>query len=125
MQLRVLAAALAVALGLACHPGPIVDTGPKPPDTGGTIAGIVRASGSNSPLSGRKVTVTNVATGRRYEVSTATNGGYTVQVPEGTYRIEVELRSHETLASAPEQTHVNRSDLDAGRDFAIALGSQP
>jgi len=33
MELRVMAAALAVALGLACHPGPIEDTGPKPPDT--------------------------------------------------------------------------------------------
>ena len=125
MQLRVMAAALAVALGLACHPGPIVDTGPKPPDTGGTISGIVRASAGNTPLSGRKVTVTNVATGRRYEVSTATNGGYTVQVPKGTYRIEVELRSHETLASAPAQTEVNRGDLDAGRDFAVALDAQP
>jgi hypothetical protein len=120
-----MAAALAVALGLACHPGPIVDTGPKPPATGGTISGIVRASAGNTPLSGRKVTVTDVATGRRYEVSTATNGGYTVKVPEGTYRLEVELRSNERLASAPEQTEVNRGDLDAGRDFAVAVNSQP
>ena len=125
MQLRVMAAALAVALGVACHPGPIVDTGQKPTDIGGTIAGIVGASGGNTPLSGRKVTVTNVATGRRYEVSTATNGGYTVKVPEGNYRIEVELRTHETLASAPAQTQVNRGDLDAGRDFAVALDAQP
>ncbi|HEV8319645.1 MAG TPA: carboxypeptidase-like regulatory domain-containing protein [Vicinamibacterales bacterium] len=125
MQLRVMAAALTVALGLACHPGPIVDTGPKPPATGGTISGIVRASGSNAPLSGRKVTVTDIATGRQYEVSTATNGGYTIKVPEGTYRLEVELRSNETLASRPEQTRVNQGDLDAERNFAISVNAQP
>ena len=124
MQLRVIAAALTIASSLACHPGPIVDTGPKPPPAGGTISGIVRASAGNTPLSGRKVTVTNVTTGRRYEVSTSTNGGYTVKVDEGTYRLEVELRPNETLASAPGETEVNRGDLDSNRDFAVSVNAQ-
>jgi hypothetical protein len=124
MQLRVMATALAIAFGLACHPGPIIDTGPQPPPPGGTISGIVRASAGSMPLSGRKVTVTNVTTGRRYEVSTATNGGYTVKVEEGTYRLEVELRANETLASAPRDTEVNRGDLDSDRDFSVSVNAQ-
>jgi|SRR5262245_4909224 len=120
-----LAVALTVALGVACHPGPIVDPGPKPADTGGTISGIVRTSGGSAPLPGRKVTVTNVATGQRYEVSTATNGGYTIQVPEGKYRLEVELRPSERLVSQPGETRVNRSDLDARRDFVVTVNAQP
>ena len=56
---------------------------------------------------------------------TATNGGYTVQVPEGKYRLEVELRPNETLASAPAETEVNRGDLDSGRDFAVSVNAQP
>jgi hypothetical protein len=120
-----MAVSLAAALGLACHPGPIVDTGPKPPDTGGTISGIVRVADGGTPLSGRKVTVTDVATGRRYETSTATNGGYTLKVAQGTYRLEVELRPNERLASGPEQTEVNRGDLDADRNFAVSVNAQP
>jgi len=46
-------------------------------------------------------------------------------VAKACYRIEVELRSQETLATAPAQTEVNRGDLDAGRDFAVALDAQP
>src|SRR5262249_35096644 len=125
-----LAVALTVALGVACHPGPIVDPGPKPADTGGTISGIVRTSGGSAPLPGRKVTVTTVATGHRYEVPTATHGRatehwYRIQVPEGKYRLEVELRPSERLVSQPGETRVNRSDLDARRDFVVTVNAQP
>jgi hypothetical protein len=70
---------------------------------------------------GRKVTAAEATTGARYDTTTATNGGYTVQVPEGTYRIEVELRPGETLVKQPEPTHVNNSDLDPGRNFVITV----
>lgn len=98
---------------------PIVDTGTKPAGVGGTIAGIVRAEGSGTPLSGRKVTAIDVASGRRYETSTATNGGYTIKLPVGKYRMEVELRAAESLAEEPGETEINTSDLDAGRDFVV------
>ena len=57
----------------------------------------------------------------RHDTTTATNGGYTIQVPEGTYRFEIELRAGETLAKQPEQTHINNSDLDSSRDFIITV----
>jgi hypothetical protein len=102
-----------------CHPGPVIGTGPKPPAVGGTIAGIVSTDG-NAAVPGRKVTAVNTATGARYDVTTATNGGYTLKVPEGTYRLELELRPGETIAKHPEETRINRSDLDPKRDFVIS-----
>ena len=117
---------LAVVLTLfslaACHPGPVIDTGPKPPAVGGTIAGIVSSEG-NAPLEGRKVTATETTSGARYDATTASNGGYTIKVPRGTYRLEVELKSGERVVKEPDQTRIDTSDLDTKRDFVIAGGS--
>jgi hypothetical protein len=107
---------LALAAG-ACHPGPVIDTGPDQPASG-TIAGIVSTE-TKAPVAGRKVTAINTQTGATFEATTATNGGYTIQVPEGTYRLELELHAGESLATRPEETRVNRSDLDPQRHFVI------
>jgi hypothetical protein len=107
------------ALSAACHPGPVVNTDPN--KVGGTIAGIVKTADSSVAVPGRKVSVIDVKTGVRHDTTTGTNGGYTIQVPEGTYRFEIELRAGETLAKQPDQTHVNNSDLDASRDFVITV----
>ena len=116
--------AVLIAVVLAgCAPrGPVVDMGSKPTGVGGTIAGIVRVAGSGQPLSGRRVTAIDVKTGARFEASTATNGGYTIKVPLGRYRLEVELRSVESLTEQPAETDIDTSDLDADRDFAITVG---
>ena len=76
---------------------------------------------ANAALANRKVTATNVATGTRYDATTGINGGYTIKVPEGTYRLEVELRDGEAVAKQPDQTHINNSDLDPHRDFVITV----
>src|SRR4051812_24144344 len=97
IRLRALAGvAIIASFGLAgCHPGAVVDTSPKP-SVGGTIAGVVR-SGAN-PVIGRKVTAINVASGARFDASTGVNGGYTIQVPEGTYRLDIEVLAGESIA---------------------------
>jgi hypothetical protein len=111
-------AALSAACGSGlARPGPVVNT--HPAQVGGTIAGIVKTADAAIAVPGRKVTVIEVTTGTRYETTTAANGGYTIQVPSGTYRIEIELRPGETLAKQPEQTHVGNGDLDTTRDFVI------
>ena len=101
--------------------GSVVSTGEKPANVGGTISGIVRATADNTPLSGRKVTVTNAETGQKFEASTAVNGGYTIKVPTGHYRIDVELRSGETLSKRPDDVHITKSDVDASRDFVVTV----
>src|SRR5262252_10928864 len=98
------------ALAAACHPGPIVDSHPN--IVGGTIAGVVKTADAAIAVPGRKVSVIDVKTGERHDTTTAANGGYTIQVPEGTYRFEIELREGETLAKQPEATHVGNADLD-------------
>jgi len=113
--------ALAIVALTACHPGPKIGSGPKPPDVGGTIAGIVTTDG-NAPVVGRKVTVINTASGQRLEATTGANGGYTIKVPQGTYRIEVTLLQGEIVAKAPEETKVNESDLDPHRNIVITTG---
>ena len=103
----------------ACHPGPIINTGGN--DVGGTIAGIVSTDGRVA-LPARRVTVVNTTTGEKFEATTGTNGGYTIKVPQGTYRLEVELHEGEKLAKQPGETRVQKSDLDPQRDFVITAG---
>jgi hypothetical protein len=124
MRYAPLVLALIVGLSVACHPGPIIDTTPQR-SVGGTIAGIVTTTDSTVAVPGRKVTAIEVSSGSQYDATTGANGGYTIKVPEGTYRIEIELRAGEALAKRPDQTHVNNSDLDPGRDFVITIRPGP
>jgi hypothetical protein len=101
----------------AAH-GPVLDRGTKPENVTGTISGVVRFEGGGV-AAGRRVTAVNLATGQRIEASTATNGGYTMKVPSGKYRLEVELRDGERVTDQPEETELSPSDLDPGRDFVI------
>jgi hypothetical protein len=99
--------------------GPVLGSDERA-NVGGTISGVVRAA-SDTPLSGRKVTAVNVAIGQRLETSTATNGGYTIKVAGGHYRLEVELRDGEVVTVQPDQVHISSSDMDAGRNFVITV----
>ena len=114
---------IVVLAASSCMPrGPILDTGSKPANVGGTISGTVRTA-AGSPLTARRVTAIDLASGQRFEASTATNGGYTIKVPVGKYRLEVELRDGEALAGQPGETEINASDMDADRDFTITVRS--
>ena len=116
----VLLTGLLLLSSMACAPrGPIVDFGEKPPGVGGTIAGAVLAGDGRTPVPSRKVAAIETSSGARFEVSTATNGGYTIKVPTGTYRLEVETRPNEVVATQPDPTEVNPSDIDADRDFVL------
>jgi hypothetical protein len=108
-----------VLASVACHPGPVLT--PKL-EVGGTIAGIVSTTG-NAAVPDRKVTAVETTTGARYDATTGANGGYTIKVPEGTYRLELELRPGETVTKQPAETKINKSDLDPRRDFTIAVKS--
>jgi hypothetical protein len=119
MTLRRLALLLGVLVAGACHPGPVINTGGN--QVGGTIAGIV-STVNKAALPARKVTAINTATGDRFEATTGANGGYTIKVPQGTYRLEVELRDGETVVKHPGDTKVQSSDLDPQRHFVISGG---
>jgi len=121
MTIRSLVPMAGLLLSLGCHPNrPVLDPGPKA-DVGGSISGTVTANDGATGLGARKVTAIDTATGARFDVSTTTTGGYTVRVPKGTYRLEVELRGGERLSTQPDATEVDAGDLDAGRNFVLAV----
>ena len=118
--MRRLGLALILTSSVACHPGQPLAGGVKQP-VGGTVSGAVSAADASVAVVGRKVTLTEISTNAHYDTTTAANGGYTIQVPPGTYRIFLELRPGEALAKHPEETSIHVSDLDARRDFVVTL----
>lgn len=121
-QVRVVVLLLLALFGPSCRTGvPVVDTGPKPPTRDGTIAGHVSGDGA-TPIAGRLVRAIAVEGGQKYEATTNSAGTYTMKVPPGHYRLEVELRPGEKLSKEPGATKINASDLDPNRDFVIVPG---
>jgi Carboxypeptidase regulatory-like domain len=120
MAVRYVLLAALVALGSSgCRTGvPVVDRGSKPPTQEGTIAGHVRTDGDVAVVS-RLVRAVSVSTGQKFETSTNSAGSYTLKVPPGRYRLEVELRPGEQLSKQPGETQINPSDLDPARNFVI------
>ncbi|MBI2221129.1 MAG: carboxypeptidase regulatory-like domain-containing protein [Acidobacteria bacterium] len=107
----------------ACRRGvPVVDPGPAPPTSDGTISGRLMTPGDASRLAGRRVEVVNVATGSRRSVSSGADGGFTVKVPPGKYRLQIELRPGEAIVKAPETIDINASVLDGDIVIEIAPG---
>jgi hypothetical protein len=121
-RLRALAPLLLAIVAMACRTGvPVIDTGAKPPTRDGTIAGHVSSAGG-SAVTSRVVRAISIESGQKYETSTNNAGTYTLKVPPGRYRLEVELRAGEKLAKEPGETKINSSDLDPNRDFVIVPG---
>jgi hypothetical protein len=111
---------LFLVLSSACgarHGRPIVG-GSVVPNPTGTVSGTVTNS-AGTPLEGRRVTAIQMTTEQHYDATTAQNGGYTIKVPPGRYRLEVELRGGDQLSKQPEQRQVNVGDVDAQLDFVI------
>lgn len=110
-----------IAGAAACRQGmPVIDIGPKPPAARGTLSGTVRTVGGEAVVS-RKITITDIASGAKFDTSTAQTGGYTIQLPAGRYRMQLELRAGEVLTEQPEEVRLNESDVDASRNFVITL----
>jgi hypothetical protein len=101
----------------ARHGRPLVG-GSTVPNPTGTISGNV-TSITGTPLEGRRVSAIDMATERHYDATTSKGGGYTIQVPPGRYRLEVELRGGDQLTKQPEQTNVNIGDLDESLNFVV------
>jgi len=101
----------------ARHGRPIIG-GSTVPNPTGTLSGIVTSS-TGTPLEGRRVSAIDMSTEQHYDVTTASNGGYTIKVPPGRYRLEVELRGGDQLTKQPEQHQVNIGDVDEKLDFVI------
>lgn len=126
VPLRTASMMILAVLATACRTGvPIASSAAPPPEVHGTISGTVRGPGGTAPLVGRTVQAIAIDTGQVYETSTAAEGSYTIEVPPGRYRLEVELRDGERVVEQPEPTEVNPSDVDDDRDFVVSSGGGP
>jgi Carboxypeptidase regulatory-like domain len=105
----------------ACRRGvPVVDLGPKPPAARGTITGIVRGPDEASGMPGRIVEVVNVATGEKATATTVENGGFTIQLPKGKYRLELQLRPGEAIVKRPDIVDLGSGDIDSHIEFVVS-----
>jgi hypothetical protein len=111
--------ALAALAGAACRPGqPLIDTTPGKNTTPGTIAGNVRTN-ADDPLPGRNLHAVDTVTGQRYSAVTGVTGGFSIKVPPGKYRLELELREQETVVQQPGIIDINQSDLDTDLNIVV------
>jgi hypothetical protein len=118
-----LAAALLLAPGCSHwrHGGALAGNTDNP-QTAGTISGIVQGTSGGDPLAGRRVEAVHAGTGARYSAVTNVSGGFTIQVPPGDYRLQVELREGEVMSKDPGAIHINMSDLDA--NIVVEVGAR-
>ena len=117
----VVAGLAALLYSAACHQSkPVVDLGPKPPSARGTLTGIVRGPGPTSGMPGRTVEVVNVDTGEKHLATTVSNGGFTIQLPKGKYRLELQLHPGETIVKRPDIVDLGRGDIDSHIEFVVS-----
>jgi hypothetical protein len=112
---------LAALAAAACRPGtPIVNTDPMKATTPGTIAGSARST-AGDPLPDRRVEAVDAKTGQRWAAQTGVTGGYSIKVPPGHYRLEIQLREGETVVKEPGEIDINTGDLDPNMDVVVRV----
>ena len=110
----------AVLVLAACRAGvPVIGATPGPPAVSGTITGTISTEDGKSGIQGRKVTAVNLDTGVRRTVISSETGGYTLQVPPGKYRMEVELAAGEAIVKNEGTFSVSKSELQHDVDLRI------
>src|SRR5204862_5963914 len=85
-----------------------------------TITGIVRGTEQASGMPGRTVEIVNVATGEKQTTTTSSNGGFTVELPKGKYRLELQVRPGETVVKRPDVIDLDRGDIDSHIEFVVS-----
>ena len=120
-RLWVLAGIAALALATACRRG-LPDVGAAEASTGAhaTINGSVRGAESNSPVPGRTISILDVRTGERRSVQTTSTGTFTIDLPAGQYRLDIDLRDGETVLKHPNVVALDAGDVDAHLEFVVA-----
>jgi carboxypeptidase family protein len=122
MSRRVSMAALAAVVALTgCRTGqPIYDSSHSNHQAAGTIGGILRAGEGGEPVGGRTVTAVSLAdAAARHSATTNVSGGFSIKVPPGKYRLEVDLMEGERILRSPGTIDINKSDLDANLEVVI------
>src|SRR3982750_969044 len=112
---------MALLLSTGCRRAlPVVDTAQPPHAAHATIPGTARGPEGTSPVPGRTVEIVNVTTGERHTATTSSNGGFTIALPAGEYRLDIPLRAGEMLIKRPDVVNLDRGDIDSHVEFVMA-----
>ena len=115
---------LSLLLVSACRPGtPVVDLNEPPAQVSGTLSGMVTGPGATA-VAGRRVTAVEVSSGERHSATTSNTGAYTMKIPPGIYRIEVQLEPGERVDKSPGEVTLGKSDLDHSLDIVLVRGQE-
>jgi hypothetical protein len=101
----------------------VVDIGQKPPAARGTLTGTVRAADGSAAVAfaNREITITNTENSERYTTRTARDGGFTMELPAGKYRLDLALRGGETLVKQPGIVDLGHGDIDSHIEFVLGV----
>jgi hypothetical protein len=112
---------LTVFAAAGCRRGvPALDTSPQAAtEPRGTISGTIRGPEGTTAVEGRIVDVIDITTNHRQRVMTDRNGGFSLALDPGDYRVVLTLLDGEAIVRGPGVIHVDRTDVDAEADFVI------
>ena len=113
---------LCVISGSGCHPRTIV-VSTSSAAVGGTIAGVVTGPADRA-LADRTVTVVDIDTGAHFQTATGQNGGYTLRVPPGKYRLEIQLRENERTTEKDAPILVVSGGIDVQKHVDVNQSRQ-
>jgi hypothetical protein len=111
--------ALAALGGPACRTGHRFLSGEEDPRAKATLSGTVRGPEESAPVVGRRVEAIAVRGGRRFVTRTGVNGGFTLLLPPGRYRLEVALASVESVVAQPDVLDLDPGSVVAGIDVVL------
>ena len=110
----------AVLVLAACRAGaPVTGGNAGAPPVMGTITGSVSSEDGKAGIQGRKVYAVNIDSGVRRSVVTSETGGYTLKVPPGKYRMELDLVEGEALVKDEGTFTVSASELQHDVDLRV------
>ena len=55
-----------------------------------------------------------------FAAQTGANGGFTIQLPAGKYRLELALKDGETLTKRPDIVDLDKGDIDSHIEFVLS-----
>ena len=102
-----------------CRRGMPVDTSPQSSAGDRRLSGTIRGSAGSIAVVGRTVEVVNIGTGQRQRVTTGDAGGFSMKVMPGRYRLDLVLRSGESVVQQPGIIELESSDPDAHADIVV------
>jgi hypothetical protein len=108
----------------ACGRGvQVLETTPKQSMGTGTVTGIVTGPDGKAPLIGRVVEAVRTDSSERVSARTNEAGGYTLQLPPGTYRMELHLEAGEKIAKSPSTPlKIDIGEIETQVDFTVNNG---